>query len=127
MPETKAVEATPRPWKVEVHDARGDYARIVLVSRSPKFECSYYVIAADDMAIRREQAIADFRLIAAMADSYDANTTQLAELREAALQSRTLISTLKHLDDLDRMSLNAAVDLTLYKLNKALRLSQEES
>lgn len=45
-------------------------------------------------------------------------------LREALNQSRTLISTLKHVDALDRMSLDAAVDVTMYKIDKALSTSQ---
>lgn len=57
-------DASPRPWLVEVHDARGDYAKIALVSRNGHFETGYYVIADDDMFCRREQAIADFRAIA---------------------------------------------------------------
>lgn len=48
------------PWTVETHDARGDYVKIALVRRAPEFTCGYYVIASDDMQVRRDQAIADF-------------------------------------------------------------------
>lgn len=59
--EARALFANEPPWTVETHDARGDYVRIALVRRDPSFECGYYVIADDDMQIRREQATADFR------------------------------------------------------------------
>lgn len=59
--EVEELLANEPPWTVETHDARGDYVRICLVRRGPQFVNGYYVIAADDMEMRREQAIKDFK------------------------------------------------------------------
>lgn len=76
-------EATPRPWLREIHDARGDEARIVIVSRNPKFTSGYYVICADEMLMRRDQTIIDYGLICEAVNSYDALQEQNRKLREA--------------------------------------------
>lgn len=73
---------TPRPWLREIHNARGDEARIAIVSRDPKFETGYYVVCADDMFIRREQAIIDYGFICEAVNSFDTLRTELAAARE---------------------------------------------
>jgi hypothetical protein len=85
---------TPGEYRVEAHDARGDYVRICLVARSEKFECGYYVIAADDMESRREQAIADYRFYAAA----PAIVRQLLTENKRAM-TPSIVEALKLLDD----------------------------
>ena len=50
----------------------------------------------------------------------------IGKFTDALKQCRTLISTLKHLDSLDRMSLDAAVDLTMHKIDSALAKERQQ-
>lgn len=82
--EAEKLFANEPPWTVEAHDARGDYVKIALVRRAPTFTCGYYVIAADDMAMRREQAITDFKRIKQVRDLLPALCETVRAERERA-------------------------------------------
>ncbi len=75
-------KATPRPWRVRVDEMIPDEPRLVIEGDChPANEFLSYVVCADDMPMRREQAIVDYELIVR-----SVNSAPIAEALHAALK-----------------------------------------
>lgn len=74
--------ATPGPYTVEVHTFNANWKRIALVARDDegRYETGYYVIAAENMEVRQEQAALDYRFLAAAANSIPALLAHVDQL-----------------------------------------------
>lgn len=112
---------TKTPWAHEgkeiVTDWKHDGGRVIAIAAHGSISHAPPLQLGDE---DWDLQMANLTFIARAVNSHDV-------LVAALKQCHTLISTLKHVDELDRMSLGAAVDLTMHKTSAALKLAEGES